>query len=725
MPASRAAVAFVAYALLAILPSVSAAEDVCGTESAVAKGSVTNDCIACITDANGNKRPVGAWCAVSGGGSNTEANCIADPSQPPGVCRVTYCTLSGECMSVQQTKRPPDGLKIPETSKDLEALKGNSKQSVSPITPSTPSALQPFDHSLFGESTQEQTPPAQSYGGGFNEIMQKYLDQGDSSQRAPAGWSVQPMSEWPSSGRAEPIFVSPESAFQLRPDQVDRSFIEQSREAQSYGQSGSTFGQNTIDQMQPEKNSWWQWFQDIPKYLAGEFSGSSEASPSMMKLSAYGPCSPSYSGCLPIEGGIETSKPNAEGKYLPVTVQKYLAGESGYVTVASRNPDGKYYEIGPLQVRDSQGHVVTIDKLTVLNHDKCGGCALNQFDVATGINVPQSFLNNQPFNQRIVQSFRVGDSINPWSTSGVYAYMPEPTVQPFQPAFSSLAEWYQPIENIAGEAPMPLESPLRLAEGAVPTPPAFASASIDWDAISYGWEGTVAASAEQNRALAEMTSDIDRLEYLEKNVGPEAAAAYRNTLEEAGRTARIAQADLENPPAPPPPALGERIWQWFTHPAPPAEVAQSDFPPGTADSEGFDDRSSVPVVPVQRGEDLADIQGLPNKPLTQSQEPGSEIALSAPGQPEQPAKPEAQSPESVSQEEVPLPRPAPQKTSQSSVASPQASGYKGSSIVDYLGSIGQPSSYSARKQLAARYGITGYRGTADQNLRLLKMLRGY
>lgn len=45
------------------------------------------------------------------------------------------------------------------------------------------------------------------------------------------------------------------------------------------------------------------------------------------------------------------------------------------------------------------------------------------------------------------------------------------------------------------------------------------------------------------------------------------------------------------------------------------------------------------------------------------------------------------------------------------------------SIVDYLNSIGQDSSYAARKKLAADNGIQGYSGTAAQNTSLLKILQ--
>ena len=50
--------------------------------------------------------------------------------------------------------------------------------------------------------------------------------------------------------------------------------------------------------------------------------------------------------------------------------------------------------------------------------------------------------------------------------------------------------------------------------------------------------------------------------------------------------------------------------------------------------------------------------------------------------------------------------------------------YEGVSIVDYLRSVGQPSDYASRAQLAASKGIGGYSGQAQQNTQLLNMLRG-
>lgn len=46
------------------------------------------------------------------------------------------------------------------------------------------------------------------------------------------------------------------------------------------------------------------------------------------------------------------------------------------------------------------------------------------------------------------------------------------------------------------------------------------------------------------------------------------------------------------------------------------------------------------------------------------------------------------------------------------------------SIVDYLKSVNEDSSFSNRMKLAAQFGIQNYRGTASQNTQLLKKLRG-
>ena len=49
--------------------------------------------------------------------------------------------------------------------------------------------------------------------------------------------------------------------------------------------------------------------------------------------------------------------------------------------------------------------------------------------------------------------------------------------------------------------------------------------------------------------------------------------------------------------------------------------------------------------------------------------------------------------------------------------------YDGDSIVDALSLIGVDSSYSNRSKLAKANGITNYSGTAEQNLKLLNLLK--
>src|SRR5690625_4220219 len=56
--------------------------------------------------------------------------------------------------------------------------------------------------------------------------------------------------------------------------------------------------------------------------------------------------------------------------------------------------------------------------------------------------------------------------------------------------------------------------------------------------------------------------------------------------------------------------------------------------------------------------------------------------------------------------------------------SKNTSEYTGGSIVYYLKSIGQSSSFNHRKKLAKQHGIKNYKGTASQNTRLLNALRG-
>lgn len=67
---------------------------------------------------------------------------------------------------------------------------------------------------------------------------------------------------------------------------------------------------------------------------------------------------------------------------------------------------------------------------------------------------------------------------------------------------------------------------------------------------------------------------------------------------------------------------------------------------------------------------------------------------------------------------------APATSSKLATAVPAPKGtYTGPSIVEYLKSVGQDSSFSNRARLARREGISGYRGTAAQNTSLLNRLR--
>lgn len=54
---------------------------------------------------------------------------------------------------------------------------------------------------------------------------------------------------------------------------------------------------------------------------------------------------------------------------------------------------------------------------------------------------------------------------------------------------------------------------------------------------------------------------------------------------------------------------------------------------------------------------------------------------------------------------------------------PKSTQKKFTSIVDYLKHIGEDSSFSNRSRLAKKYGITNYRGTANQNIELLNKMQ--
>lgn len=68
-------------------------------------------------------------------------------------------------------------------------------------------------------------------------------------------------------------------------------------------------------------------------------------------------------------------------------------------------------------------------------------------------------------------------------------------------------------------------------------------------------------------------------------------------------------------------------------------------------------------------------------------------------------------------------KPKPQPKPQPQPKPVTGASYTGNSVVEYLNSINQDSSFNARARLAADKGIKNYRGTASQNLLLLNMLR--
>ncbi len=55
---------------------------------------------------------------------------------------------------------------------------------------------------------------------------------------------------------------------------------------------------------------------------------------------------------------------------------------------------------------------------------------------------------------------------------------------------------------------------------------------------------------------------------------------------------------------------------------------------------------------------------------------------------------------------------------------PNLANYKGNSIVEALNGVGVDSSYNNRKILAEKLGITNYKGTAEQNLKMIELLKG-
>lgn len=135
MSATKAAASFIVFIFLAMLVPllVHAAEEKCDAASKTGGGTVSNDCKVCVTTVTGEKKWVGASCLVTGGGSNTSANCTANHGVAPGTCATKYC-VGDQCFDAdirpdgEQVKKPglEDALGIKDVG-TLERLQGAMK----------------------------------------------------------------------------------------------------------------------------------------------------------------------------------------------------------------------------------------------------------------------------------------------------------------------------------------------------------------------------------------------------------------------------------------------------------------------------------------------------------------------------------------------------------------------------------------------------------------------
>lgn len=109
------------------------------------------------------------------------------------------------------------------------------------------------------------------------------------------------------------------------------------------------------------------------------------------------------------------------------------------------------------------------------------------------------------------------------------------------------------------------------------------------------------------------------------------------------------------------------------------------------------------------------------KPYTGTETPATPVPVTQ-NQAPQPVAPQVSQPTQVpAQIQEPGISSASSQATQAA-ATPQNS-YTGTSVVDYLNSIGQASDFSSRSILAAQYGMQEYTGTAAQNTALLNTLR--
>ena len=133
---------------------------------------------------------------------------------------------------------------------------------------------------------------------------------------------------------------------------------------------------------------------------------------------------------------------------------------------------------------------------------------------------------------------------------------------------------------------------------------------------------------------------------------------------------------------------------------------------------------SVTLTPAQISAGYSTIPG-PYNPVTgQLNAPTPPTPLTPPAPPVSPVAPTTRAYiNQQTQQSVPIGTASPGYTAQGQPITQPTSTYTGSSIVDYLKSIGQPSDIDSRIALARQKGIRHYTGTAEQNTYLLNALR--
>jgi hypothetical protein len=487
------------------------------------------------------------------------------------------------------------------------------------------------------------------------------------------------------------------------------------------------------------------------------------------EVTGYFPCS--SSGCK-MEGGLESARPGPDGQSMVRTLDDYRLGKSEYVTGASdASRYGEKYIVPEVTYRSPlDGKEYTLESVPVAIHDTGGAFAgrPDKLDIAVGVSGSDSqaveLAKGQAFLGEKLQTYAQVSDVPargslPVTASLDTATIPLPAAEnPRIPesAYERQGTYYDletrsftsplhrvetgtsPLPVVAAEGTLPATqyggggeySPIPLAEWVPKQQPTGEEiqASIE---NSMQYDDRIAQAEQETAAYQARLPDID-------TKSPEEMKA----IEQAMRNERVAQAQVESPEPPRTPTIGEQVsawWDKFRGVSPSAESAGAVPDIDTQMSV----ETAVPVQPVESAElpplnvEPAPLEGAPVIPVAQESLPpieGGTAAAVQGGAPDagtQAAPPAAQT---EGQATVPLPQERPAIASlPANVPLPTAaplpkisaeSDYKGGSVVDYLKSIGQDSSYVFRKQVASSFGITNFRGTATQNAQLLNCLRG-